>query len=325
MLRIEELIIDNFDDFYSLLSMRGSADREYYFWKYFKQPYSDFPKGYIAYIDSEAVGCIGMSQRRIILFGGEFRDAIWFSDWYVASTSRTFGVGRKLMEKVYNSYDAVLGITNPMKAQRIANEIGYNLNMQTTFLRVQNIHSIFNVLGKEGKVKRAIKALIPNILLATPRIRKVKIRQISESHEIPGALLKSNSKVSFERNGSIYEYMFTMPISYRRDWFIAEHLDFNILMSLDFEKERSVLKVFDHDLPIESIWSYIKYVKLIRQISLKYRCDFFETYDSANFKNRKFLNLIFALRQPLQFKILEGCFVLERVSIIDKESSWVDY
>ena len=80
----------NFEDFFYLLEKRGEKDKNYFRWKYLKQPIKERPRGFIAYKDEDPIGCIGIINREVQNESHETHYATWFADWF--STCNYFNI-----------------------------------------------------------------------------------------------------------------------------------------------------------------------------------------------------------------------------------------
>ena len=119
----------NFEDFFYLLEKRGEKDKNYFRWKYLKQPIKERPRGFIAYKDEDPIGCIGIINREVQNESHETHYATWFADWFVTNDAQGLGIGKTLIKNVFNLSDNAFGIAGPLPAQKIAKMGGYhNLN-----------------------------------------------------------------------------------------------------------------------------------------------------------------------------------------------------
>lgn len=124
-MNIKPLVETNFNDFILLLKERGKTDGFFYGWKYLQSTQSEIPVGYIAYQEGKPVGCIGNINRKLSNKEGENFSATWFADWYTTTSARGTGAGKALMEKMANTAVAGLGIPGPTSAQAVAAKAGY--------------------------------------------------------------------------------------------------------------------------------------------------------------------------------------------------------
>lgn len=125
MLELKPLDDHNFHHFISLLKERGEAPEDYYRWKYLDQPAHGHPTGFIAYLDSEPIGCIGIINRSYCSEEGKELPVTWFADWFLTKRSRGKGVGKLLMENVRMVAPYNFGIPGPVLAQKVCSSAGY--------------------------------------------------------------------------------------------------------------------------------------------------------------------------------------------------------
>lgn len=124
-MEIKPLVPANFNDFIFLLKERGKADDSFYQWKYLQSPQSDIPVGYIAYHEGKPIGCIGNINRKLSNKEGENFSSTWFADWYTTANARGTGAGKALMQKMATAAITGLGIPGPESAQIVAAKAGY--------------------------------------------------------------------------------------------------------------------------------------------------------------------------------------------------------
>lgn len=126
MLEIVQLDENNFPHFIKLLHQRGEAPEDYYRWKYLEQPANSQPTGFIAYLEHEPVGCIGIINRTFCATDGKDYPATWFADWFVTKSVRGKGIGELLMSEVRKKASYNFGVPGPRQAQVVCKKSGYN-------------------------------------------------------------------------------------------------------------------------------------------------------------------------------------------------------
>ena len=219
-IKYAQLDNQNFEDFFYLLEQRGEKDKNYFRWKYLKQPFKERPKGFIAYKDESPVGCIGIINREIQNESHETHYATWFADWFVLEEAQGLGIGKALIKNVFELSDQAFGIAGPLPARKIAKKVGYN-----------NLNGYYDIVIPLNIIKCGMKRFSGGIHKKLYRILYVSYIHFSKNifdgsknfdikFEKPNIKLWSNSinnclnrkKRLFKKDEKYFKWICEMPI-----------------------------------------------------------------------------------------------------------------
>jgi hypothetical protein len=316
----------NFEDFYCLLLKRGCADKDYYRWKYLKQPDNKSPTGIIAYENNVPCGCIGIINRTYFDSNGNCHDALWFADWFVDSAFRGKNIGFLLQREILSYGSAIMGITNPITAQLIARKVGYS-----TSLNFYLINGVVNV----GKCKRRFKSVISlkmgvklvlnNLYIKTIFRSKINSYKILNFKEIYEHMSLGDSVSSFKLDEKYLDWIFKMPLNFQRDFYLCIIQGSKFLIAIDTNSEKTkTMKVFFSEVINQNGMTLRKYCMTCYSIAKYFSAIYFEFVANLGESSDKWILRIIGSAQPFQShsEVITG--LNPNISLIDKESSWID-
>lgn len=238
MLELQPLGNRNFPHFITLLKERGEAPEDYYRWKYLAQPVQNLPTGFIAYLQGNPVGCIGIINRIICTAEGNEYPATWFADWFVSDVARGKGIGEKLMQEVRKASPYNFGIPGPLKAQKVCSSAGYALmpGVQEEITIYIRPFKCGYLRGNGSQLKRLFRGL-KNLLIFFPRIFKIQLSSSARYSQNSFldynalafySLTSVNSSNSLKRTKETLVWLSLMPVSVtaERKWWTIQGEEF---------------------------------------------------------------------------------------------------
>lgn len=329
MVTLAKLTSANFKDFLNLLVERGEAPEDYYRWKYLDQPSNGKPTGFIAYLDDQPVGCIGIINRTYQAIDHQENSASWFADWFLTEKSRGKGIGKLLMENVRRSASYNFGIPGPTTAQRVCLSAGYKPMPQAydTILYLQPFRCGY-YRGNGSYLKRYLRGL-KNVLTSLPVTFKFGFKEpaIFNRHErfnynkiIEASQISGEVSQSLQRNEAFVNWISSMPISEnsKRFWWTIRGSDFFCwgFSEKDFWGLNKA-QIFE----IISVRNKEDYISIICKTLVEQSMDFIK-YVSESCNHHS--NAIYQYPLPIYYcgPELPNKFYL---SSLDKESSWREF
>ena len=320
MLEIKELQKENFHVFINLLLERGEAPEDYYYWKYFEQPYNFNPTGFIAYLNDEPIGCIGNINRIFLDEFGVEHSTTWFTDWFVSNNARGKGVGLALMKEIYGLSAYAFGIPGPQKAQEIAIKSGYK--QLNDFFEIIIPCSPFSYgfrRYKSGVIKnflRGIKHVFHSGFLST--YNNIQIEEINDSSILDIKFIKNRLKV----DKAYFNWLQKMPCTNesKRKWYKLSNSENWVILFVEFDnfnKKRGRL-LFDNFIDNEKRISFLKFTrKMLSQIGVLY----LQLYTHSDLSYSINKSYIKSIPQFSSLKISKEF----SISFADMESRWRDF
>jgi hypothetical protein len=323
MIEYQTINRENFSDFLFLIRKRGGAEEAFYQWKYFDSPIQIFPWGFLAYHDGFPCGCIGCLSKIFIDDQGDHQPATWFADWYVDPEYRGRQIGLTLQKKVFELSLFAFGITNPVPAQKVAEKAGYRIFPNCIIskgilrLRINQNNGILN------KGKQYIKDII-NLWSVRPiKGLNVTVAEVNSGVRISEAFSQKIMGI-FYKDASYYDWLMKMPGSNRRTWYLCSIESDVTLISMDFASPKEkYMRVYQSSFYSNNNKQFFKYLRILGLVAKYFNADKFESFDQVTNLKWNFRLKTIATLQPMQYNASSQEITLNRLSIADKESSWM--
>ncbi len=325
MIEYKPITLENFKDFLHLIIYkRGGADEAFYKWKYIDNPVQIFPWGFIAYSDEIPCGCIGCLSKIYIDESGNQHPATWFADWYVDPQYRGNNIGLKLIESVLNLSTYAFGITNPLLAQIIAGKAGYNTLPNCLLTKGGLKTKVSNHLIARNRIKQYVKDLLIIFLCRPYKTHDLHIIQTHSGNEIISYFEQPLLARTFLKDSQYFDWLLNMPFKYPREWHLCYILDEKFLICIEENAEsKRYLSVYQTSAAIYNNSQYYKYLRLLGTIAKALQAINFESLDIiTSLRHDIWLKSLTSV-QPLQCSLKPESSIGLKLSIADKESSWL--
>ncbi|MEO6550699.1 MAG: GNAT family N-acetyltransferase [Ferruginibacter sp.] len=330
MIEIRELTKESFKDFISLLSKRGRVITSFYEWKYINTTAPLIASGYVAYKDNLPLGCIGKLNKNIVDQKGKIVSATWFADWYILEQSRGTGAGKALMQQVAASAKVGMGIPGPLHAQAVAAKAGYQ--SLHGFVEVRIPLNPWRVGLKKYKgplIMRSLRGLNEMMIAAKwPHVKKVSVdlrKGFPPVDKWLAAIEQGlNKKIHFQRTREFLSWFSAMPFEENmvREWWYYESAEMFVTGFTDANtsglRRSKVMELITYGNDIVACINQI--VGILNSSAVDLVILLLPQFTATALKIPRQWLLPIPLHITLGAKILP-----EYLSLIDKESSWIDF
>jgi GNAT superfamily N-acetyltransferase len=314
MVELSTLNNSNFHHFINLLKMRGDAPENYYRWKYLEQPSPLLPIGFIAYLNTEPVGCIGIVNRTLCTEDGGKHPATWFADWFVHSDYRAFGIGKLLIEKVANLTPYGFGMPGPEKARTLTAEF---YPMHLIFSKKKCILRPYQYglkIYRDKWFKRILRGLKYG-LTSTAKSRALKtqlqLKQGLPSVDVWQSVLRNRSESFFLRDSLTLQWFGNLQKVNKRFSFWHIHQDFFFAVGMTEMKTSGlcVARLLDFETPEQ-----LKPEEVLSQVLRIQKVDMLEYYVKGDVADDASHHIVYCTSSNVDKFHLTS---------FDKESDWI--